>query len=68
MKLVSHVIQVPSGEYCWDPATLEICGHFDNESGRPRCTAGFTAQWQDARRDCRKDPDCLVLKDAEPHA
>ncbi len=64
VKTVNMPIKVPSGHYCWEQfGNHEICGHFSNEGGHPKCSLGF---WeQSIKKDgFLKDPKCDSLVEA----
>ena len=44
MKTIQIPIQVPSGDYCCNGPDLEICEHFDNEGGHPKCELGHVLE------------------------
>lgn len=61
-KMIIFPIEVPSGDYCWEyKPPHDICEHFDNEGGHPRCMLGLGQV--DADDDgVRKATKCLQGK------
>ena len=59
---VLYPIRVPSGKYCWKyTSPHELCEHYDNEGGNPRCDLGFyVTQIDDG--GAIKPEECLNLK------
>lgn len=68
MKIVNMPIQVPNGDFCWDPNTLEICGHLDVVAGA-KCSLGFNPKFDctSTDADVEKPPECAMLKEVKPH-
>lgn len=63
--IVSYLIEVPDGNYCWDKrivSNVSSCKYFDNEGGHERCLLDFYPQKR-VTEGVLKAPCCVELKE-----